>query len=96
MVHNEGHIVWDDISPPTNLNIKIDANENPTQHLSAVIHELLHVILCPMFVGRMAMDYQEIAVLAYETDMYAYITKSPARLAKWNDLIGQKRQPEKD
>jgi len=33
---------------------------------------------------------EEDVILALETGMYYYIKKSPARLAKWNDLIERK------
>lgn len=90
MVKREGFADWDDIMPPTNITILVDANTNPLDHVSAVIHELLHVTLYPSFVGRLADDYLEVAVLAFERDMWAYVKRSPARLAKWYELIQRK------
>ena len=87
MSDNEGFVDWDDIMPPTNITIDVDANTNPTAHVSAVVHELLHVALYPMFCGRMSDDYAEVAVLAYERDMFEYIRKSPARMARWMATI---------
>ena len=96
MPENEGFIVWDDIMPPTNITISVDANENPTDHISTVLHELLHVTLFPLYIGRMVDDYAEVMVLAYEKDMYAYVKKSKDRLARWNDIIGGKLAEAKD
>ena len=90
MVKREGFADWDDIMPPTNITLLVDANTNPTSHLSAVLHELLHIALYPCFVGRLHDDYLEVSVLAFETDMYQYVKRSPARLAKWNALIEKK------
>ena len=90
MVKNEGRIDWDDISPPTNIVIKIDANENPLDHVSAVIHELMHIVLYPIHIGRFSDDYREIGVLAYEKDMYEHVKRSKRRLSRWVDLIAEK------
>lgn len=90
MRKNEGFVDWDDIMPPTNITIDVDANTNPTAHLSAVVHELLHVAFYPMLVGRMSDEFSEVGILAYERDMYAYIQRSPSRVAKWTAAIEAK------
>lgn len=94
MLKREGFVDWDDIMPPTNITILVDANTDPLNHVSAVIHELLHVTLYPCWLGRLSEDYLEVGVLAYERDMYEWVKKSPARLAKWNALIAKKLNPE--
>lgn len=90
MVSQQGHSLWDDITPPTNIAIRIDANRNPVDHVTTVVHELIHIVFHTMFVGFVAEDLEEVMVLGLEVDMYNYIKKSPARLAKWNSIIATK------
>lgn len=90
MVKNEGHIEYDDLTPPTNIQIKIDANTAPLNHMSAVIHELLHVVSDSLHAGRLADDLKEVLVLSLERHMYEYVKSSKTRLAKWNSLIERK------
>lgn len=85
-----GRADWDDIMPPTNIVIRIDANADPLGHLGVVVHELLHILLYPCFVGRLTEDYLEVAILAYEADLAAYINASPRRRALWEALIARK------
>ena len=83
-----GKCDWDDISPPTNIRIKIDANGG--EAVRFVIHELLHVILAPIFVGRLDETLEEVTVVAFDTYMWAYVEKSPERHARWARLIKKK------
>lgn len=96
MATREGFVDWDDIMPPTNITIFIDANTDPSNHVSAVLHELLHVALYPCWVGRLSDDYLEVGMLAFEADMYQYVKRSPSRLAKWNTLIEEKLKGDAD
>lgn len=88
--NNEGFVDWDEVVPISCIHLFIDANTSPLDHISAVLHELLHVVLCNCFIGRMSDEYQEVAILAYERDLYDYIKRSPARLKKWQTLIRSK------
>jgi len=74
--------------PPTNIRIRVDANGG--DDLSVVIHELLHVIYYPMFVGRTDSTLEEVCILALEHYMLAYVMKSHERVAKWRKVIKKK------
>lgn len=92
MKAQQGLSNWDDVCPPTNIQIDVDANQQTgvLDHLSTVVHELLHVILMPMCLGWLTEDMEEIVILAFDADMTAYIRKSPARLARWTEAINTK------
>lgn len=81
-------MTWKELFPPTEIKIKVDANAG--QHVASVVHELLHVILYEMFLGRLGATLEEVCVVALEQYINAYIMKSPARLAKWTALIESK------
>lgn len=88
MTENAGLAVWDDICPPTNIQISIDANSG--DHTSSVIHELLHIILYPCYVGRLDDELIEVQILGMEQFMYNYVKKSPKRVSTWSGLIQKK------
>ena len=88
LVGKRGHIEFEGIFPPTDIKIKVDANDSAP--ISTVIHELLHVILYELIVGRFSEELEEEFVLTFEKFMYEYIMKSPERMAKWNKLIESK------
>mgnify|MGYP006266383227 CR=1 FL=1 len=81
-------MTWDELFPPTNIRIKVDANAG--QHISSVVHELLHVILYEMFLGRLGATLEEVCVVSLESYLSGYINKSPERVAKWTRLIESK------
>jgi len=83
-----GRAHWDDITPPTNIRIKVDANAG--EQVRFVIHELLHIILHPMFIGHVDNTLEEVCVVALDTYFGDYVMKSPKRLAKWTALIAAK------
>jgi len=72
--------------------IKVDANQQTgaMDHIGTVVHELLHVVFINMFIGWLTEDMEEIAILAYDADMLAYIRKSPKRLHTWEEAINRK------
>lgn len=88
MLTTAGTVLWDDIFPPTNIRIKIDANDG--EHVKKVVHELLHVMLYDLWVGRLDATLDEVLIDAMTTDMYLYVNKSKTRLALWLDLIDEK------
>ncbi len=83
---------WDDILPPTNIRIKVDANQQTgvVDHIGTVVHELLHVIIFPMCLGWLSEDLEEAIVVALDAQMMAYIRKSPVRLHRWTEAINTK------
>src|SRR5713226_5404038 len=92
MLAQQGLSNWFDVHPPTNIDIKIDANQQTgvMDHISTVIHELLHVLFCTMFLGWVDEDLEEVAILAYDADILAYVRKSPKRLHRWEEAINAK------
>jgi hypothetical protein len=92
MTAQQGHNLWDEIMPPTNLRIRVDANQQTgvLDHLGTVVHELLHVVVYPMSLGRLSDDLDEVLALALDAYMIAYIRKSPKRLSIWTEAINQK------
>lgn len=92
MQNLRGQLILDTLLPPRNIYITVDANDDPLKHISTVIHELFHVVLYAAFFGWFTDDYEEVGILAYEQDMYEYIKKSPERVKRWTELIGEKLQ----
>jgi len=94
MVAQQGFNHWDEIHPPTNIRIKVDANQQTgvLDHISTVVHELIHTVILPVLLGWFTDDLEEVIVLALDATMLEYIRKSPARLSKWTELINTKLQ----
>jgi hypothetical protein len=92
MTAQQGHNLWDEIMPPTDIRIKVDANQQTgvVDHIGTVVHELLHIVVYPMSLGRFADDLDEVMVLALDAYMLAYIRKSPKRLHEWTEAINTK------
>ena len=92
MTAQQGHCSWNEIYPPTDIRIKVDANQQTgaIDHIGTVVHELLHVIVFPISLGRFSDDIDEVIVLALDAHMLAYIRKSPKRLQEWTEAINQK------
>jgi hypothetical protein len=85
-----GYCEWDDVMPPTNIRIVVDANTG--DDLRFVLHELLHVILFPLFVGRTDSTLEEVAIMAYDTYMWEYISKDAEREKRWRTVMRKKAQ----
>jgi len=83
-----GRADWDEILPPTKIEIIIDANN--VDHIGFVLHELLHIVMSRIVFGTLDDTLEEIAMVAWHEDMYRYIKKDPRRLLAWNDLINEK------
>lgn len=94
MTAQQGLSLWDEIAPPTNIVIKVDANQQTgtMDHVSTVVHELLHVVLITMFIGMFDDALEEVCILALDADMMAYIRRSPRRLHLWEEAINSKLQ----
>lgn len=83
-----GNCEWDEIFPPTNIRIKVDANTG--DHIEFVIHEIVHIIYLPMHLGYVDDTLEEVNVVATGAYMSNYVHKSPKRLARWTALIEKK------
>jgi hypothetical protein len=92
MTAQQGHNEWDDILPPTNIVIKVDANQQTgnIDHVGTVVHELIHVVIMPMCNGWFDEELEETLVLALDAQITAYIRKSPKRLHDWTEAIDAK------
>mgnify|MGYP006992522021 CR=1 FL=1 len=88
LTHHVAQAIWEEALPPTNIRLKVDANQD--NHLSSVIHELLHIAFCGMFTGYIDDDLEEVCVSALEKYVYEYIAASPQRESRWNRLIESK------
>lgn len=83
-----GDVSWEELHPPTDIYIRVNANAGDA--VQFVIHELLHVVMFPMIVGRLDDTLEEVLIVAYELYMFEYVKKSPKRLSVWNSIIQQK------
>jgi hypothetical protein len=92
MTAQQGHNLWNEIMPPTDIKIKVDANQQTgnVDHIGTVVHELLHVMVYPMSLGRFKDDLDEVLALAMDAHMVAYIRKSPKRVSLWTEAINAK------
>jgi hypothetical protein len=88
LTHHVAQAIWEEAFPPTNIRLKIDANQD--KHISSVVHELLHIVFCGMVTGYLDSDLEEICIIALEKHVYDYITASPQRESRWNRLIEAK------
>lgn len=84
----DAQVNWDDVFPPTNIHVTLDANSGDPVKL--LIHELLHVVLYDMIVGRLDATLEEVIIIAYEKYIYDYAQASPKRLARWNRLVARR------
>src|SRR5678809_263464 len=68
MTAQQGHCEWDDLFPPTNIEIKVDANQqiDGIDHIGTTVHELPHVLLMPMCLGWLSDDLEEHVILAMD------------------------------
>ena len=83
---------WDDVVPPTNIIITVNANDQTgvADHVAVVIHELLHVMFMPMCLGWLTEEMEEVVILALDAHMSKYVTESPTRLHLWEKEIAKK------
>jgi len=92
MTAQSGLSDWDDITPPTNIVITVNANDQTAMadHVAIVIHELLHVVLVTMCLGWLTEEMEEVVILALDAHMSKYVTESPTRLHLWEREIAKK------
>lgn len=83
-----GDVHWHEILPPTCIRIRIDANTADVTRF--VIHELIHVVILPIIVGRFDDTLEEAVLLSLEEQLDRYVKKSPARRLLWEDEIKKK------
>ena len=79
---------FDDYFPPRWIKITVDANNN--DNVRFVIHELLHVMLSELVLGKFDQTLEEVLVLSLDTYMWNFVKSSKVRLAKWEALIQKK------
>jgi hypothetical protein len=84
-----GDVDWDPILPPTNIKIVVDANAE-TDLIRFVIHELIHITMCGMFVGWVDDQLEEACMLGMEELVYAHVKKSPERERQWRAVLEAK------
>lgn len=89
-----GHSDWDDVYPPSNIKIRVDANGGDPVEIT--IHELIHVVFHPMTLGHVDDTLDEVIVDAMTHYIFAYVQKSPARLKQWTVLIKKKLKESDD
>lgn len=70
------------------MKIEVDANNQNVSQF--VMHELTHVIISELILGKFDPTLEEAFLLGLETFMWDFISKSPARVAKWDKLIQKK------
>lgn len=92
MTAQQGKAHWHDIHPPTHIYIDVDANQQTgaLDHISTVIHELLHVVFMPMCLGWLTEDMEEEVILSLDKVVTDYIRRSPKRLHTWEEAIAEK------
>lgn len=74
--------------PPAYVKIEIDLN-NPDP-VWIVVHELLHVVLSAMVLGRLDDSLEEVVILSMDKYFYDWIKASPKRLNRWKTLVEKK------
>lgn len=79
---------FDDKFPPAYVRITVDANNNETVRF--VIHELIHVTIAELVLGKFDSTLEEVVVLSLETYIWNFVSGSKTRLAKWEKLIAKK------
>jgi len=70
------------------VKIVVDANNNDTVRF--VIHELVHVTISELVIGKFDSTLEEVLVLSLETFLWSFISSSKSRLTKWEKLIAKK------
>ena len=83
-----GDVIYDDKYPPAYVKISIDANDNHT--IQNVVHELIHVVIAELVIGKFDYTLEEVVVLSLESYIWNFISSSPARLKRWEKLIAKK------
>lgn len=83
------HCIFDDKFPPYKITIIVDANDYD-RVVHNVEHELIHVILSELVVGKFDGTLEEVVIMALSEYMYEYIKADKKRLAKWDKLIKKK------
>lgn len=79
---------FDDKFPPAYVKIVVDANNNDTVRF--VIHELIHVVISELVIGKFDSTLEEVLVLSLETFIWSFVSTSRPRLARWEKLIAKK------
>jgi len=70
------------------VQIEVDANNAQVERY--VIHELLHVVLSELVLGKFDSTLEEVLILAYENYLWDFVSAKPSRVAKWRKLVEKK------
>jgi len=91
-----GYVDFDDKFPPAYVRITVDANNTPVAQY--VVHELIHVVISELVLGKFDSTLEEIVVLSLDRYIWNFISTNKSRLAKWEKLIAKKlaEHPEPD
>lgn len=81
-------VEFDDKFPPAYIKIDVDANNQPV--IRYVIHELLHVVLSELVIGKFDESLEEVLIVALDSHIYDWVAKSKSRVARWTTLIDKK------
>lgn len=81
-------VEFDDKFPPAYIKIDVDANNQPV--IRFVIHELLHVVLSELVIGKFDETLEEVLIVSLDGYIYEWVAKSKSRTAKWTTLIEKK------
>ena len=82
-------VIVDDNFPPAYVKITVDANNN-VNVARYVMHELLHVVMSELVLGKFDFTLEEVIILGFETYMWEFISSSKPRLRKWEKIIAAK------
>jgi hypothetical protein len=72
---------------PNKIVIRGDGNQTPLER--NILHELIHVLVAPWI---LAFDEQmeEVAILAWESHLWDFVTRDKRRSARWQALVAKK------
>jgi len=79
---------YDDRFPPAYVHIEVDANNNDNTRF--VIHELIHVVISELVLGKFDRTLEEVVVLGFEEYIWNFVRAKPSRLTRWEKLIAKK------
>jgi hypothetical protein len=80
---------FDDNFPPRYVKVEIDLN-NHEAVIPFVIHELVHVVLSELVLGKFDETLEEVMVVAISSFVAEWVIASPSRRTKWQKVIDRK------
>lgn len=83
-----GNVDFSDKFPPAKIEIDLDLNA--LEPIGIVIHELIHVVMSELVLGKFDESLEEVIVLGLDKYIYDWVKASPARKRKWQTLLDKK------